>query len=468
MKLKKILCLTLAALTALPLIACGGNDDGGALPEGKTSKLTVEYLKAGFGTQVFDEFAKAYMEQYPEVQVVLYPNENVNGDTETKLSSGKRIRDVYYVSYWASVRRWAMRGWVEPLTDVYNSKVDGERTVKDVTEAHTVDMCYLNNEYWAIPNEASIGSFVYNETMFKKYNWKVPETTKDLKNLCEQILRERRKNDDGDVIKPFVYCGKGNDGYWNSILNSWWLQYSGADALDEFSEFESPEVFKDEGRLKALELLQEFAFNGQYLVANTNSKEANDAQLDFLMSKAAMIPCGSWFETEMQGWVSYYPDVNFKMMPVPVVCDANGNSLAKDNYLWDGGSACWFVPSAAQNKDNAKNWIKFLCSKEANDIWVKYTGATRPLDYDISENSTVYQEASDFSKSILDMKNSGKAYKFITTHPIALQSYVGMWPQQRSPFIALKNATSASAYYENDYDYVSEKWEEWKKLVGMK
>ncbi len=471
MKLKRFFGLAMAAAMALPMIACGGDDDNVKLGAGKTSALTVEYLKSGYGTEVFDKLADAYMKKYPEVQVVLYPNENVYGDTETKLSSGKRIRDVYYVSYWSAVRRWSVRGWVEPITDVYSQTVEGTNTVKDMIDDHTVDMCYLNNEYWAIPNEAAIGGFIYNETMFEEYGWEVPTTTKELEDLCETIVKEKQKNKDGDVIKPFVYCGSGNDGYWNSILNTWWLQCSGAEALDEFAKFESPEVFKDEGRLRALELLEKFAFNTKYLVSNTQSKDANTAQLDFLMGKAAMLPCGSWFETEMKGWIEYYPDVKYKMMPTPVVSDANGNSIAKNpnvNYVWDGGSACWFVTKASTNKDNAKNWMNFLCSKEANDIWVKYTGATRGLKYDVSSTTQVYQEASDFSKSLLDLKSTRTPYKFITMHPIALASYIGLWPYQRSPFVDLYNGNSAQAYYERDYEYVSGQWNEWKTLVGMK
>ena len=192
MKLKKIVCLAMAATMALPLFACGGDDDTIKLGDGKTSSLTVEYLKSGYGTEVFDKLADAYMEKYPEVQVVLYPNENVNGDTETKLSSGKRIRDVYYVSYWSSVRRWAARGWIEPITDVYGQAVDGTRTVKDALDDHTEEMCEMGGEYWAIPNEASIGGFIYNATMFEDYGWEVPTTTKELESLCKQIVKEKR------------------------------------------------------------------------------------------------------------------------------------------------------------------------------------------------------------------------------------------------------------------------------------
>lgn len=479
MKLKKLICLAMAATTVFSMAACGGmtggnsSDDSISLDSGsgKTSTLKVEYLKAGYGTEVFDKLAEAFMEKYPEIQVVMYPNENVNGDTETKLSSGKNIRDAYYVSYYASVRRWSIRGWVEPLTDVYNQEVQDGKTVKEVLEDYTQDMCYLNDEYWALPQETSIGGLIYNETMFKENGWEVPTTTKELEDLCETILKANKKASDGTKIKPFVYCGSGNDGYWNTILNTWWLQCSGAEAVETFSKFESPEVYKDEGRLKALELLQKFAFNTDYILPNTQSKDANTAQLDFLMGKAAMIPCGSWFETEMKGWIAELPKFDFKMMATPVASDANGNSIAKDknvNYLWDGGSAVWFVPKAAANKENAKKWINFLASEESNSIWTQYTGATRPLEYDVSASSDVYKNASTFSKSLLDLRNSTTAFKFITTHPVALASYVSTWPQQRSPFVSLYNGNSAAAYYANDYDYVSSQWEEWKGLVGMK
>ena len=472
MKLKRILALAMAAATVGSFAACGGgnNNDSVSMDEGRTSVLKVEYLKAGYGTEVFDKLAEAFMKKYTDIQVVLYPNENVNGDTETKLSSGKNIRDVYYVSYYSSVRRWAVRDWVEPITDVYGQEAQEGKTVKEVLCDYTEDMCLLNDEYWALPQETSIGGLIYNASMFEENGWKVPTTTKELETLCETIVKANKKSEDGTTIKPFVYCGSGNDGYWNTILNTWWLQYSGAEALETFAKFENPEVFKDEGRLKALELLQKFAFNGKYILPNTQSKDANTAQLDFLMGKAAMIPCGSWFETEMQGWLEYYPDVEFKMMATPVVSDANGNSLAHDketNCLWDGGTAVWFIPKAAENKDNAKKWINFLASEESCNIWTEYTGATRPFEYDDSSSSEVYQKASAFSKSLLDLKNNTTAYKFITTHPIALASYVGLWPQQRSPFISLYNGGVAASYYAADYEYVNDNWNTWKGLVGI-
>lgn len=472
--MKKIITLLLAVLMLFSFVGCGSQED--VVTEDGKRILKVEFLKAGYGTEFFEKVSKAFMVTHPDVQVKLIPNENVNGETETKLFSGKNISDIYYVSYWSAVRRWAVKGYVEDVTDLYSENVSEGQTLGDSILDYSKDLCRLSNKYWGIPNEASVNGLIYNSTMFKANEWSVPKTTKELKTFYDTVKNagltttvEKKTF----KVTPITYCGSGNDGYWNATLNTWWLQASGVEALNTFSKFESPDVFKDEGRLIALQNLKTFAYpSTSYLPDNIMSKDAITAQLDFLQGKAAIIPCGSWFETEMKGYISYYPDVEFKLMPTPVVSDqSTGASLAHDtdNYFMESSESCWFIPTGANNKADAKEYMKFLATAEASELWTKYTGGLRPFKYDTTVDSDLYKNASVFTKSIMDIWNTCKPYKVMSENPIAIAGYLGMWPQQTSPFVSMySSGTSPQAYFDNDYKYVSHEWDTWQQMYNLK
>lgn len=466
--MKKFFSAVLAAtLTVSAILATGcngktGNDDPGT--------LRVEFLKAGYGTQVYEALATEFMAQNTDIKVKLIANESINSTTENRLQTNTSISDVYQVSYWGQVRRWATKGYVMDLTSLYGEEVENGQTLRDRIAVSGRDAFSLYNKYYAIPHEASISGLLYNVKMFEENGWKVPKTTKELKDLCDKIAAANIKKSDPKVnngkeftIKPLVYCGSTSDGYWPSTMNTWWLQYSGAAKLNEFAKFESPEVYKDEGRLRALELLYSFIMNDKkYCPPNVMSKDHITAQLDFIQGKAAMLPCGSWFQTEMQLYLKEFPDFEYALMPTPVVSDDNGNSQAADEgvkYLFEGSAQCWFVAAKTKNADAAKKWIKFISSQKACEIWTANTGAIYAYNYD---TASLAENANSFTKSLISIWNECTPYKFVSNHPLAIESKVGMWPQQQSPFVTFKNtATTTEQYYEADYNYVKANWSAW-------
>lgn len=449
------------ASSAVFATSCGGEE---SITSDGT--LRVEYLKAGYGTEVYDELAKEFMVQNPDIKVKLIANESINSTTENRLQNNKGISDVYQVSYWGNVRKWAVKGYVMDITDLYSEEVENGETLRDRISESRRDAFSVYNKYYAIPHEASISGFLYNVKLFEDNGWEVPKTTKELEDLCKKIVAANIKGTGADgksyTVKPIVYCGKTSDGYWPSTLNTWWLQYSGIEKLNEFAKFESPEIYKDEGRLKALELLYKFSQTTEWYPNNVNSKDHITAQLDFIQGKAAMIPCGSWFSTEMQLYLKEFPDFEYAMMSTPVVSDDNGNSLAFDadkNYLYESSEQCWFIAKNSPNADAAKKWLKFITSQKACEIWTQYTGGIYAYNYNFD---SVKDTANTFTKSLMDIWNNSVKYTYYSNNPLAIESKVGLWPQQYSAFLSFRDYnTSPEAYYEADYSYVSSQWNIW-------
>ncbi len=471
-KLTRFCSMLFALLTSVSVAACGG---GGGDGEDAGDALTVEYLKAGYGTEVFTELSKAFMAKNSDITVKLYPNENIGSDTETKLTTNKNLHDVYYYPSWASVRRWAIKGWIMDISDVYQATNGDGVKVVDAMRDYAVNSCRSNDRYWALPNESRSAGFVYNSKLLRENGWSVPNTTDELKELCEDIIDANLKvtvNGETKTVKPIIYGGAANDGYWGAILETWWLQCSGTEKLDTFSKFESAEIYKDEGRLSALKELERFAFAGkEYYQANHMSYDANKTQIEFLSGAGVMMPCGDWFETEMKAWLEYYPDIEYKMMLTPTAMDAVGKNKDEQGneirYMMDSSDACWFVPKSTKKADAAKKWMTFLSTKEACEIWTRYAGTVRCYDYDVSPDSELYKNSSVFTQSLLELDENAVKYKYITESPMTINSYVGKWPQQDSPYIAMKKSIRAQTYYDNDYTYVNDNWKKWQDMLGL-
>ncbi len=482
MKLKRLLVLALSVLLAFGAVACGGSGSGdsGDPGNGGKTKIKVEFLLAGYGETAFEKITQAFLArpENSDITIELVPNENVNGETGTKLQAGRadKLSDVYYGEFLSSVRRWTILDYIEPIDDVMEMTVPGE----SITVAENILPGSLESRkmikggethYWSLPHNISVSSFLYNKKLFDKYGLEIPTTTAELLEFCDTVMSMNLKNYKGSPITPYTYCGAANDGYWGNILHTWWLQASGVEKVDEFSKYESPDIYADPGRLRMYQVFNEVAFNSTYHPANIMSKDHTTAQKEFLEGAAFLLPCGSWFEKEMEDWIPYYADYcDARIMNVPMICGEDGLPMSDTQYLWEGASDAWFIPKAISEtkKAAAKRFLAFVASDEASNIWTKYAGGIRGYNYDISKTSALYAELTPFQQSACDVVNSSVIYRMNTTSPLALQSYASTFPWQYSPFVALRDGIKdPHGYWTQEQTYASSQWETWKENVGL-
>lgn len=474
MKKIKALSVVLAVcmLGSMGLTACGGGngDNSDVAPDGRKI-IKWEFLKAGIGTAVYEKVAQAYMAKNPDILIKLVPNPNLISTTSAKLESGNNLSDVFSFREIRLIKEWVDKGWVEDISDVYETQLSNGKTVKDSMSGSTAELSNHKGKYYAIPEYMQMEGFVYNKNLFTQYEWEIPETTADLDTLCAQI-----KADTNGTVAPLVYCGGAADGYLYYPMNNWFYQYLGIDNLNEFYSYGSTEVFATtgkfaEGKTKGLENLQKYFLNldVNYTMEGSKGKDHIEAQTNIILGEAAMMPMGSWFETEMSKILESNPNVEIGFMKIPAMSDASGNIYRAEGYTTVDNKevveghmgSYYFIPKAANNMEEAKKFLTWLNEPEANAIYTQYSSNIRPLEY----NEADIAKFSSFGKDILAFKNSVYPYAPNVTQPAAIAGVISLWPQGGYPYYKIQDKEMTIAQYlKADYDYVTKNWSQWQEI----
>lgn len=470
--LKKGMCIALTAACIMGLTACGGNGSSSADNDNRRI-LKWEVLKAGYGTEVYEKLAEAYMAEHEDVLIKINFNPSITDTTASRLESNTNVSDIYSFKSMESIKRWVAEGWVEALDDVYDSELSTGKTIRESMTGNAEEASSYNGSAYAIPEYVATNGFVYNKTLFDEHGWKVPKTTTELDKLCRQILEETN----GEV-SPIVYCGGAADGYLYFAVENWVYEYEGITNMDKFYAFEDAEVFNPnnfKGKAYALQNLQKFFFDeGNYTMAGSSGMTHIVAQTKLIQGEAAMMLNGSWFENEMSSVLEQNPETEMAMFALPEMSDASGNVLHADNYTTENDKTViqadygsyYFVPSAADNKEDAKDFLKFLSEPEACEIYTKYSKAIRPFDYDLSSDAEAYADMSTFGKSVLDMADSHYLYAKNVTNPIAIKGLTGFWTRGKTPYTDIRdNVETISQALDNEYNYAVSNWKNWEDMV---
>ena len=423
MKIKRFLATILVFVLSFAvygLSACGNKDDssgdygnvtfvektGEMYLKDKTGKTPIKITYSeGNGSEWIRTLSANFLEseEGKDYYMVLTIDEQATTAMSSKLEDGANLDDIYYLlaSPWQS---YASLDQLENLDELYNTTLEGEnRTILDKITGSwkTYGQAYNKGElhYYIYPYNTPVTGIVYNKTMFDEYGWKVPETTAELEALCKQIVADAKGK-----IAPFVYPGKVAGGYWDFIGTNWWLQVSGEEKMNEFMQFDSPEVFNSDkksspsyGKLEMLETFQNiFAKNkNEFIYKTSGSYDHYQAQQAFGAGLAAMIPNGSWIQNESGEDI----EDEIRMMPVPymenALTDENGEKIA---YNYSGQPAYSIIPKQASNKEGAKAFLAFTAKDESLKTYTRVTGTPMPFDYDISS-----LEFNGFQQSCIDI-----------------------------------------------------------------
>lgn len=275
-------------------------------------------------------------------------------------------------------------------------------------------------------------------------DFQMPRTTNELLELCAALVKlegVNAGNYENSTFAPFIYCA--DDEYWTSMLTTFVSQYEGVESMeamyagyewdyennergDRYTEF----MTDRDGVREALKFFEELLKPANhYQHPGSVSLNFTMTQSLFLSGAAMFNNNGDWLEQEM---IKNYQNANIEMMKLPVlsavteklsfkndadkeaklrqaidyidtVIGYSSANVAKPSFLTDddvafltesrsfercGGANCAVIPSYANNKDLAKEFLRFMVSNQGLKIFEENaTGCRPPFDYSEVESN---------------------------------------------------------------------------------
>jgi len=345
-------------------------------------------------------------------------------------------------------QRWAIKGYLADLSDIYATEIDNGKTLKDKLQPGIAEYGNIQGKYWIVPWADGATGLVYNAQMFEDNGWSVPTTMKELDELLPEIKAKG--------IAPFAWGGKVMS-YWDFPVVGWWAQYEGTEGMESYKKMEGPEAYGQEGRLKALEEFERLLGDESNSIEGAAAMDHIQSQMAFLQGKAAMIPNGGWLETEMRN--STPEGFRMKMMQLPAI---DGAKETKVNNTMGGDFA--IVPAKAKNAELGKEFLKFLSSDDMLKLFTEKSGSVRPFVYDAASVPGL----SEFSKSVIDIWQNSENLYLYSENPVYYSKFYD-WPLAGAPYMMIyQGDETAQSAFEGNLSYAEENWDAVKADLGIK
>lgn len=447
-KMKRLLALLLALLAVMGCCAGCDNGEDPAGDSGITGEkvvLKISYFKGGYGEEWIKAITEAYTALHPNVTFLLEGDPDMTLKIGTRLESGANLPDIAMV-LGTSWQQWAAKGYLEDLTDVYTADMGGGVTMHEKLIDETADVGKYAGKYWMVPWSDALNGIVYNAKMFRENGWEIPTTTEELFALMDEMKAAG--------VTPFAFGGKVIN-YWDFPVLAWWAQYEGMDNMQTFLQMQTPEVYAQEGRLKALEAFEKIIMDKTNYVDGAMGMDHTQSQMAFLQGKAAMIPMGAWMETEMKN--SLPEDFELAIMLTPTIEGAKMTDVSVST-----SQDMIFIPKKAKNKEVAKDFLKFMASDEMLQLYTQKTGSPRPFEY-----TPETEGLTDFGKNVISLwQTANKVYMF-SPSPLYFMKF-NYWPAAGTPYARIQiGDETASEVWSGDYSFARSKWEQTKEELGM-
>ena len=364
---KKLMLSSAALLATVGLVACNNKttttDKPAETKSGEKKTLKLAALESGYGKEMWPELIKAYEEANPNVKVELQSSKELEDELSPKMKAG----DFPDVVMLALGRKKALpetlikeKGLAD-ISDLFDMKVYGED--KKVSEkllngvlGSTVTDPYRDGKHYLAPMFYAPTGLFYNQGLFEQKGWEVPKDMPAMKELAEKAKAEG--------ISLFTYP---TTGYLDSFFPALLANAGGVDLFNKAMSYEKG-IFASEGATKAFDALGELVKNVEpSTVANANPQSFTKNQQLLLDNKALFMPNGTWVVGEMKD-APRADGFKWAMTAAPAI-EKGGKRFVYSffEHIW--------VPEAATNKKEAKEFLSFLYSDKAAAIFAKHNAA---------------------------------------------------------------------------------------------
>ena len=366
---KRILSVLLCATMVLTLFAgCGASNGGGdTQADGgeAAQKIKVAAIETAYGSDIWNEVAEAFTAE-TGIEVELITDKNLEDVIGPSMQGGD-YPDVVHLATGrpAGLTEQFIKGQLlTDITDVLSMTVPGETAKVSDKIAGGFTETVLTNPYgdgktYLAPMFYSPCGLFYNAGLLEEKGWAVPTTWDEMWELGEKAKAEG--------IALFTYPTAG---YFDAFLYALMYSVGGADFFNAATNYEEGAWDTAEGQ-KVFEIIENLAkYTHASTPAQANNQDFTKNQQLVLDNKAIFMPNGTWIVGEMAE-APRAEGFQWGMTALPAV-EAGG----------DAYSFCWFeqawIPSGANNVDGAKQFVAFLYSDKACEIFAS-AGAIQPV-----------------------------------------------------------------------------------------
>lgn len=330
-----------ATLLVASLAACSSGSDGGDVDggDGEPTTVTFSYLWGGAEAEALEAIISDFNASQDDIVV-----EGISSpDFQKQLTSMSASKGSFDISdhFGNAVGSWASKGILEPL-DEY---LAAEGVDPSVFVPAAMDQMTYDGKIYSLPIAVHSFQLMYNKALLDEAGVKVPETMDD---LAAAIVALTKQDSDGTVTQ----LGLGDPSVSTTITT---LGYAFGGNWDRDGE-PSPE---DDGNIAAIEWYKDNVVDvvgADNLAAFTAGVgEYNSAADPFFTGKYAMVIDGEWRAVGAQNNAQ---DLDWGVTSIPYVT----TDLAETTQLT---ASTLFIPSNAQNKEEAATFLAYLVSPEA-------------------------------------------------------------------------------------------------------
>lgn len=360
---KKIGAAVIAALM-LTVTACGGQGSSSTV-EGDKQVLKMAALEGGYGKEMYNEVI-AEFEKQNDVKVELTISKSIEDEITPNMKAG-RYPDVVVLGQGRSAgltETLVKDKGLEDLTGVLDMQVPGEeQTVREKLVDGLIGTLgtnpYGNDSTYLMPMYYSPTGLVYNKGLFEQKGWEVPKTWDEMFALGETAKQEG--------IALFTYPTAG---YLDSFFFALLADVGGIEFYDQVMNYEQ-DIWQTQEAKQALDITARLLdYSSETTVAYANEQDFTKNQQMILDNKVLFIPNGTWIAGEMAD-APRADGFAWGLTPIPALKDGD------DRYIVTSVESVW-IPAQSKNKDLAKEFITFLYSDQAAEIFAK-SNAIQPI-----------------------------------------------------------------------------------------
>ena len=376
--MKKVISILLAtALTASMLAGCGGKteapaaeapaEDSGqseapaeggeeAAEPAAGGTIKVAAIETAYGSEMWQEVCDAFTAE-TGIAVELITDKNL----EDVIGSSMKAGDFPDVIHLATGREDALTETfikdknIVDITDVLSMTVPGEDKVVGDKIAGGFTETALTNPYgdgktYLAPMFYSPCGLFYNAGLFEEKGWTVPATWDEMWALGDKAKAEG--------ISLFTYP---TTGYFDAFFYALMYSVGGADFFNKAISYEEG-IWDTEEAKTCFDIVAKLAtYTEPTTPAQANDQDFTKNQQLVLDNKALFMPNGTWIVGEMAE-APRAEGFQWGMTALPAV------TAGGDGYSYTWFEQAW-IPGGAVNQDAAKQFIAFLYSDKACEIF---------------------------------------------------------------------------------------------------